>query len=188
MKKNIFLILTVLSLTCKQSAKNKDPLEKEPLKKIETTDTISRETEDLIIKTITEQYNLINKNTGSYKSIEKNLDCDHCLEGASMEIWKDKNDVKKILAWYLGETWQSKDEYYFNNDSLIFVSEKNYKYQSIMNPVNARVKENQYYFQKNKLIRMIDPKQDKVNTQDSLFISKETELLKKARDLQQKTK
>jgi Zn-finger nucleic acid-binding protein len=188
MKKSIFIFLAVFSLACNQSAKNETPLEKESIKKSENIDTISRETENQIIKTITEQYNLINKNTGSYKTTEKNLDCEECPEGAGMDIWLDKNDLKKIIARYFGETGKKEEEYYFKTDSLFFVSVKNFRYQSRMNPENAIIYESHFYFHNNKLISMIDPKQDKVNPQDSLFISKETELLKNARDLQQKTK
>ena len=130
-----------------------------------------------LIEQIRNEYDLINKSLGSYSMIESNdinvykdLNPDHYsfesfeisrLAIISLIRYYDSDEIKKVVVKFEGDRQDLISEYYYKNDSLIFVFKtlNNYKHPKWSDDFNVADKdilENRYYFYENKLIKWID--------------------------------
>lgn len=148
------------------------------------------DSENEVINDIRSKFKIINNNCNSYEKVDKDL-MGHSTEGGNIKAFYDKTDLKKIIAYYYGETGKVINEYYLWDDKVFFIFTRNFVYNSpITMTINdpsigleaydeskTKIKENRYYFSKNKLIQWMDPDKKKVNRESKEFLDKQTELL-----------
>jgi len=103
------------------------------------------------IQSIRRQYAAINKRVGRYKKVKKELS-GFSLEGGEMVAYFDGPTIVKIVATYYGESGKSLEEYYFENEKLIFVYRKESRYNRPFSGKVVHSYENRFYFAKDRLI------------------------------------
>ena len=103
------------------------------------------------IQSIRKQYAAINKRVASYKKVKKELS-GFSLEGGEIVAYFDGSTIVKIVATYYGETGKSLEEYYFTNETLIFVYRKESRYNRPLSGKVVHSFENRFYFAKDRLI------------------------------------
>ncbi len=127
--------------------------------------------ENQIIRKIRTDYYSIRKQMPGFK-VDTLTIMDLSTEGGEAVSYRDKDNTLRLLAlWRYGETGKQYDEYYFNNDSLLFIYSARHHYNApfylddetakemgaeAFDPQKTRVKENRYYFHDNHLIRWLD--------------------------------
>jgi hypothetical protein len=128
------------------------------------------------IQSIRQQYAAINKRTGRYKKVKKELS-GLSLEGGELIAYLNGPVIVKLTARHYGEGGNTVEEYYYSNGNLIFVYEKVSHYDRPMTGKVVRVRENRFYFHDGKLIRWIDEKGKIVKEANEGFQLKGKELL-----------
>ena len=147
-----------------------------------------------LIEKIRKEYNLINKSLDSYSKIENNdinvfkdLSPDN-YSFESTEIYQlaiinliryyDSGEIKKAVVKFNGDRQDLISEYYYKNDSLIFVFKTRIdfnkpKWSDDFKPDDKVLIENRYYFNKGTLIKWIDSEKTDVDlkTIDSQLIA-----------------
>lgn len=132
--------------------------------------------EDLI-KQIRNEYNLINKSIDSYSKIENNdisvyedLNPDN-YSHESVDIYRlaminliryyDNDKIRKAIVSFSGDRQDLISEYYYKNDSLIFVFKTQIDYEKPkwsddFNESEKEIIKNRFYFNDNNLIKWIN--------------------------------
>jgi hypothetical protein len=116
--------------------------------------TSSAQTADAI-QSIRKQYATINKRVARYKKVRKELS-GFSAEGGRLIAYVDGPAIVKIAATYYGETGRTEEEYYYQNEKLIFVYRKESTYSRPMSGKVIRTKENRFYFENDQLIKWLD--------------------------------
>ena len=130
-----------------------------------------------LIKQIRSEYNLINKSLDSFSKVEKNdinvskdlnpdnysFESDGIYRLAIVNLirYYDNGEIKTVIVKFNGDRQDLISEYYYKNDSLIFVFKtqidyKKPKWSDDFIETDKNILENRYYFDKNKLIMWID--------------------------------
>ncbi len=136
---------------------------------------------EAIIKEIKYQYSAIKSALPQMKKDTIELQ-DMSSEGGEAIVYKDASGhIRLITTELFGEMGKVIEEYYFNNDSLIFVYSEYHKYNAPMyvdsfNPKKTNVSKDRFYFSHDKLIRWIGPKNKQVS-QGGEYADKEKEIL-----------
>lgn len=98
---------------------------------------------------------IINNELSKYKKITLSDVENESTEGNEINKFVKDRKIKKLTAIYEGETGKLYEEYYFNNDKLIFFysKEDSYKLPINVNPAGkiASSKERRFYFYNGKL-------------------------------------
>ena len=111
-----------------------------------------------IIGIIKKQFVMINANAAKYNQIEKDI-LGQSAEGGVLMAFYEKNDLKKVITTFYGESGKAVTEYYFNNGELCFAFKKNYFYDKPIYIEGAKIKSTEewrYYFFNNELLRWLD--------------------------------
>ena len=137
------------------------------------TPVATAQTKDPIVS-IRQQYAAINKNASRYKTVKKPL-TGFSLEGGEMTAYFDGPAVVKIAAIHFGESGRTVEEYYFQQDKLIFVFEKVLKYSFPLSGKVVSTRENRFYFQNGKMIRWLGPNGKRSRADAAEYAEKETE-------------
>lgn len=109
------------------------------------------------IISIRQHYAAINKRSARLRKVKKELS-GFSLEGGELIAYFDGPAIVKIVARHFGESGNTLEEYYYHNGQLIFVFEKESRYNR---PFSGRVMtamENRFYFHEDDLIRWIGDK------------------------------
>ena len=130
---------------------------------------------DAQISTIRAQYASINKRASRYKRVKKELS-GFSLEGGELIAYLNGPSIVKLVATHYGEMGRSTEEYYYQDEKLIFVFEKTSHYNKPMGRV-ARSTENRYYFNNDRLIRWVDKNGKQADTSSEEARSKQKDLL-----------
>jgi hypothetical protein len=152
---------------------------------------------DTIIKEIKHQYSEIKSSLVQMKKDTIELQ-NMSSEGGSAIVYKDKSGhIRLITSELYFESGKSLDEFYFANDSLIFVYLKIHKYNvpfyvdssmvketgdESFDPSKTKVSEERCYFFKNKLIQWIGPNRKLVSRKNS-YENKEKEIMDFCKEL-----
>jgi len=142
-----------------------------------------------IIEDIRARYKIINETQG-FKVKEYNLE-GYSAEGTIITTYHSGAKLMKAIAAYYGESGKEILEYYFWDDSIMFIFSQLHTYnspiyvtysdpESGLQPFDAsktKISENRYYFYQNKLIRWVDPEKVMINTFLPQFEEKEREML-----------
>ena len=133
---------------------------------------------DSLIKIIKTKYLIIQNNIESYDTISKE-EWEGSTEGGRVTGYYKNKDLKLIKGVYFGETGKTETEYYFDDNILIFVFEKNYIYNRPIYWDKKHAQENGdsvtfdhaktitaekgLYYYKEKLIRWVYDKRSEAN-------------------------
>ncbi|HEV7744929.1 MAG TPA: hypothetical protein VGO56_08025 [Pyrinomonadaceae bacterium] len=132
------------------------------------------------IQSIRKQYLAINKGVGRYKKVKKELS-GFSLEDGEMVAYFDGPTIVKVVATYYGETGKSLEEYYFANESLIFVYRKESRYNRPLSGKVVHSYENRFYFAKDRLIAWLNSMAPPAANGAADYQEKQEEFLKTAR-------
>lgn len=126
------------------------------------------------IAVIRARYAAINKNVAKYKKVKKELS-GFSLEGGELMAYFDGPRLMKMVVNHYGEGGKALEEYYYQDDQLIFVFRKDSNYDKPGSGKVVRTMENRYYFNNGQLIRWIaeDGKQKAPGSEDYLKQEKE---------------
>lgn len=130
------------------------------------------------IAAIRQHYTDINRQVPTYKKVKKNL-FGFSAEGGTLIAYFHGPSIMKMTAVYFGETGRTSEEYYYWNGKLIFVFQKEDRYDKPLSGKVASSKENRYYFDNDKLIKWIDEN----GREAADLLSAETQFLKSSQDL-----
>ena len=127
---------------------------------------------EAIIKEIKHNYSLIKSSLHQMKQKTIELQ-DMSTEGGEAKVYKDcSGHIRLIASELYGESGKVLEEYYFNNDSLLFVYSETHIYNVPMyvdssmakesggepfDPKKTKVSKQRFYFSANKMIRWIGP-------------------------------
>ncbi len=115
------------------------------------------------ILSIRRRYAAINKGLSKYKAVKKEL-AGFSTEGGELTAYFDGTAVVKIAANYQGETGRAFEEFYYQNEKLIFVFRKQEIYDEPMSGKVVQTKENRFYFSDARLIRWMNENAKQVTT------------------------
>lgn len=140
------------------------------------------------VLTIRDQYAQTNKNARRYTKKERDLS-GFSAEGGTLTGYYAKNELKKIVAMYYGESGRAVKEFYFANGALIFVLTTDLQY---VVPIGGSGKDvgriasaeyNRFYFQKGALIHWLGPNGNPVELDSSAARDRAKEIRAEATDL-----
>jgi hypothetical protein len=145
------------------------------------------------IKNIKNEYARIKSSLNDFTIDSLNLSVEYSTDGGIMYCYSDENKKAKLLSCDLyGESGKSHSEYYIDNDSLFFLFQQSFLYNSpyymitkeyadmgfeLFDPGKTRTTEDRFYFFKGKLIRWIDEDSKIVNSESAEFKKKEKDIL-----------
>ncbi len=161
--------------------------------------------EEEIIKSIRQEYNLIQENKATYDTTTVDIWGESTDGGILVGYYDTKNnrELKLINMTWLGESGKHILTFYLKNDKVSFIFEQHFRYNTSIyitkevakeNEIAAfdmrktKVEENRYYFDNGNLFRWINPKREKVDLQIEENITKEKELKKEFVRLSKKLK
>lgn len=100
----------------------------------------------------------VNRNSTQLRSTIIKLD-NISTEGAELRVFRDKNQIKKINAQIYGETGYSIVELYYQDEKLIFVYDREFRYEKPFGKV-LKVTPTRFYFANEKLVKMLYAKKE----------------------------
>jgi len=136
------------------------------------------------IKEIRKEYARINSDSSKYKVVRKDINGESA-EGGVLKKYFYGDTIQKAVAVFFGETGKLTIEYYFKMGKIIFIYEKEDKYDFPIYNDKAQIKttkENRYYFSSQKLIRWIGDDGKIKDTQS--YSAKEGEIFKDLKEIQ----
>ncbi len=145
-------------------------------------DTILFWKNKMTIEEIRKEYAIINENVDQYEMIRKNVFWESA-EWWWIKYYLDNNTkVKKIVAKYFGEMWDTVYEFYYKNWDMFFIfqQEKNYSkpiYYKWFDENDFIIKENRFYFSEWLMFKRLDNDKKEINKNDETFKDKEKELI-----------
>ena len=167
------------------------------------TGSMFSQSTDSLIKNIRSKYQSIRSNLKSYDTISKE-EWEESAEGGEIIGYYGGKDLKFIECVYFGETGRREIEYYFTNRQLFFVFEKHYTYNRpiywdekhmkeyndsvTFDPKKTIVKEDRYYFHKEKLIRWLNNEKKEVDLSNGTNINVGKDLVADSYRLRDKIK
>lgn len=147
----------------------------------EPTQTVTGDSDTApAIQSIRRQYGAINKRAGKYKKVRKKLS-GFSLEGGELVAYLDGPAVVKMVANHYGEMGRSVEEYYYQRGKLIFVFQKEYRYDRPLSGKVVRTSENRFYFENDGLIRWLDEDGKPVASGSAEYQEKQDEYLETSR-------
>lgn len=151
----VHLIPIVLVISC--GSQSSDPSKLESNEKGEIS-------VDSVLSHIQKEIHAIDSNT-SFESI--NVDVfGLSTEGGEVLALIDGGVMRKAIVTFYGETGKRTDEYYFENDRLIYLFRQNFEYDKpiyIEGSTIAAKKEARFFFHEGQLIRWINPSNELVD-------------------------
>lgn len=132
---------------------------------------------EIWVRKINEEYASINNDSARYRKEKKEV-FDQSSEGGNVVKYYDDKTLRKIVLTLFGESGKLMSEYYFMNQEVIFVYDKETIYTSPIYLGKIEVEsreENKFYFKNEKLIRWVDNKAKVVDLM--LYPEKEKEIL-----------
>lgn len=142
--------------------------------------TSAGEAETVAVQSIRRQYAAINKRAGRYKKVRKELS-GFSLEGGELVAYLDGPAVVKIVANHYGEGGRTREEYYYSNGKLIFVLQKEFRYNRPLSGKVVRTRENRLYFENDRLIRWLGEDGKAVASGSTEYQEKQDEFLETSR-------
>lgn len=187
MKKILLFQLIILLFACNQSNEKNPKSNSSKETKLESEiEKESVKNEEEIISDIRQKFKEINQNTASYQA--KNIELmGESTEGGKLTSYYQNKALKKVVVSYFGEMGKSIEEYYFSENNVFFVFTQEYSYDKPIHVKDSRVvkvEEDRYYFHNSKLVRWLDPNQEKIA--QSKFKQKESAIFQKIKELKQK--
>lgn len=153
------------------------------------------QTTETLIANIKIKYGDTQKHISSYDTTIIEI-WDESTDGGQATGYFDKEDLKLIIVWWLGETGRRKMEMYYDDGELFFALNSNYEYNrpyyyddkmakenndtEIFDPNKTIIREDRYYFHQGKLIRMLDNDKKMIDPSSSDFLKAKNEILEKA--------
>lgn len=131
-----------------------------------------------IINTIKNQFVTINSDSKDSKKIEKEILGESTEGGVLVSCFKD-DILKKVVLTNYGEMGKITTEYYFKENNIFFVFEKETNYDKPMYEKNFKVifdTEKRYYLDDNQLIRWIEGSNELVDSATLEFKEKQKQL------------
>lgn len=116
-----------------------------------------------IIKDIKSKYAEFNLNKKKYHILEKDL-MGETTEGGFIAAYRDGMDLREIRATYYKETGKLIEEYYFNENDLIFALVQEYFYNKPIGEQGSKIasiKEDRFYFNKKSMLKWLENKKIK---------------------------
>ena len=107
------------------------------------------------IRLIRRQYAAINKRVARYRKVKKELS-GFSLEGGELVAYFDGPAIVKLVANYYGESGQALEEYYFQNEQLIFVFRKESTYNRPLSGKVVHTDEDRFYFANDRLLQWLN--------------------------------
>lgn len=132
------------------------------------------------IQSIRRQYANINKRASRYRKVKKQLS-GFSLEGGELVAYLDGPAVVKLVANHYGEGGRTLEEYYFANGKLIFVFQKESRYDRPLSGKVVRTSENRFYFESDRLIRWLGADGKPVASGTAEYQEKQDEYLETSR-------
>lgn len=80
-------------------------------------------------------------------------------EGGELTVYRENNQIKKIVAQIYGETGRSNIELYYEDEKLIFVFEREFRYDKPFGKV-LKIIPTRFYFADEKLVKMLYAKRE----------------------------
>jgi hypothetical protein len=80
-------------------------------------------------------------------------------EGGELTVYRENNQIKKIAAQIYGETGRSDIELYYKDEKLVFVFEREYRYDKPFGKV-LKIIPTRFYFTDEKLVKMLYAKRE----------------------------
>ncbi|MBU0647164.1 hypothetical protein KKC67_01200 [Patescibacteria group bacterium] len=154
------------------------------------TQKINIENKQEIVFAIKNDFLEINNKINTYKIVEKDIP-EESTEGGTAVYYFENENLKKIVATYLGESGKTVNEYYYKNEKLIFVLNQRCEYNvpiydEFFDIKKSNIFEIRYYFNENKLIMWIDEEKKEIDMNSDVFKEKEDEIIKNSIELKEK--
>ena len=142
--------------------------------------------EDGILQNIRNKYAEINADLSKYRRIEK--DKELIGEGGDIVSYLYRDSVKLIIETDYGEMGKERTEYYYDNNEIIFIYGRTYKYKVPMYDASFKmdesvVEESRTYFNNRKMIKCIDEQKKNIPVNSPEFIKVGKELVAYASEL-----
>ena len=181
-KKYRIILLLIFSILCsckvdKKSKKDSNKVEE----KIIIDNIINPKKIDSLIKS-------------GFPYIEKEFNLyGYSSEGDGVKSYLDeRGHLVKIKATYFGDSGKSEWSYYFNDDSLFFVEEKEYRYMEPIshncNPVINSIMRSEYFLEKENLKKWVNENGFIVDSMSEKFKQEGNYLIQDVREFRQKIK
>ena len=138
---------------------------------------IARPVEDLA-KDIRAHYAYINENLSSWDESKADVP-GMSTEGGQLTAYVDLYFVKKIIVELYGEMGRLRDEYYFFDNSLVFVYSETHQYDKPFGETQ-KIIENRYYFHDGIMLRWLDLEKKEVPADSAEFKENEDRILREA--------
>lgn len=138
---------------------------------------VSKDGIEMQIKKINTEYANINGDTAKFRVERKDI-LDQSSEGGLLEKFYEGKSLRKVILTLFGETGKSTSQYYFLNGEIIFVHDKEVRYQSPIYLGKTEIEsreENRLYFTNQRLILWIG--NDGKIMEADLYFEKEEEIL-----------
>jgi len=136
-----------------------------------------------VIKKIQQNYSLINSNLRKYTIVQKTIE-GRSTEGGDVRMYFEEQELKKVVTIYYSEMGKVGTEFYFNADSLFFVYQAVYNYNSPIYSEGSKVEsidENRCYFYRLSMIKWIGKDKKILMTGSEKFVLMEKTMLEEMR-------
>lgn len=177
-KHTICILLITLFFTYSCSGQQQKDISKKQ-ETLKNTDSI-----ETIISEIRKEYIKINTDSSRYKLIQKDLNGESA-EGGLLKKYFYNDTMQKASTIFFGETGKLTLDYYFKKGKIIFIYEREDRYNVPIYGNKSKVgatKENRYYFNGQHLIRWIGDDGKIKGTK--YYAAKESEIFKDLKDIE----
>lgn len=155
----LLLVLPLLFLSCACSSQQNSTIE--------------------LISNIRKQFLKINSQINQYDKVEKEI-LGESAEGGMIMGYYDKGNLKKISVAFYGETGKTLSDFYINDGTLFFLFKQTFNYNKPIYIEDSKVnsiEEDRYYFDNDKLIEWLKPKNIKEPNNSATFKEAERNII-----------
>lgn len=135
-----------------------------------------------VIRESKKEVNAVDSKLSTYSTVEKEVE-EKSAEGAILVGYYDKDELRKIVGTYYGETGKVLVEYYKIAGDFFYVHSKTFTYKVLIyvdpSGIIQSVEDNTYYFYKEGLIKW------QIGTNDSVIASDSPEFMDKDKYLRE---
>ena len=132
-------------------------------------------------RAIRQRYAEVNAHAAKDRKVKKELS-GFSTEGGTLVAYFDGEILAKIELIFYGESGEATEEYYYQDDKLIFVLRADSDYDHLRSGKIAHTEESRFYFRDDTLITWIDTQAKPVEPGGGNYQDKQKEFLQNSRE------